>query len=309
MIDHLLQARQRRVVQVAATAPRAPRRRARRAGPATRRRTAHVRELQGPDAGAAAPVTPGAAARPTPDPAASPLPAARAAHGRLEVVDRDRDAHPAGLERRPGAALLERRDPALPAAAPAPGTVAQPPRPRLDGARALGRRRRTSGRRSSVCSARDSAASIAGAVTVSRSSRRRTPATSSRSALHEALRLGAGRSHRLVALAAGPAALLVGRPQRLGGPRLGDPRPLDGLGDLALLACGSTRASPRTPAGSRVSRPRASATIASGSPSRSAIANACAAAGQADREPVRRRQRLEVELDRRVARGVGVSCA
>ncbi len=63
-------------------------------------------------------------------------------------------------------------------------------------------RRRRSGRRPSVCSARATAASIAGAVTVSRSSRRRTPATSSlspstsRSASARAARTASSRSRR-----------------------------------------------------------------------------------------------------------------
>ena len=89
-----------------------------------------------------------------------PLAPRRRAERGHEVVDVDRDPHPAGLERRPPAAPLERGDPALPAAGPAARPLADLPRRSR-----LGRRRRSAavlvgaGRRSTIASARATAAS------------------------------------------------------------------------------------------------------------------------------------------------------
>ena len=95
-----------------------------------------------------------------------------------------------------------------PAAAPGPGPHADPPRVRDEApdARSGSRRRRQSfegalGTGEVLVEAR--------CVTVSRSSRRRTPATSSLRPSDQALGVVAGRPDRLVTLAAGPAALLV----------------------------------------------------------------------------------------------------
>ena len=282
-----------------ATAPRAPRPRGRRAGPATtprsatspaaarRSRTPRVRD---------------AARRPTRR--APPLPASPAAHRRLEVVDRHRDAHPARLERRARAALLQRGDPALPAAAPAPRAVAEAPRPGLDRSRC----------RSLLLAARTPAAARAsarratarrrstGAVTVSRSRRRRIPATSSRrpstsrSASTRAARTASSRSLR--------ARRRSSSATRIDSAALASasPRPLHGPGDLALLLAdrrerGLERllvlGEPAAGVGDDGRR----------QPQALGDRERLAAARQADREAVGRRQRLEVELDRRVARG------
>ncbi len=157
---------------------------------------------------------------------------------RSSVVDAD--PHPAGLERRPLAALLEGRDPALPAAASGSGPARRAARgapPAAPGRRPPCRRRRrrlAPGRRASWASARATAASRDGAVTVSRSSAlaRRPDLVPDR--VDEPLRLDPGRADRFVPLAARAAAFLVGRPQGVGRARLGGPGPLERLAGLAL---------------------------------------------------------------------------
>ena len=140
-------------------------------------------------------------------------------------------------------------------------------------------------------------------MTVSRSSRRRTPATSS-----------AQRPRR----AAPPRRGRLGRPRRArGGPGGAPPRPSAAPRSRAasaararstasaislLLASGSTRASPRTPRWFSVQPAAGVGDDRVGQPEPLGDRERLRAARQADREPVRGRQRLEVELHRCVAR-------
>ena len=107
-----------------------------------------------------------------------------------------------------------------------------------------------SGQRASWASARATAASSDGAVTVSRSSARRVALTSSRRVVDELLGLGAGRPHGLVPLSTRATALLVRDPERIGRPQ--PPRRGHGRGPRwsrpPSPGCGP--GSPRTPAGS-----------------------------------------------------------
>ena len=216
-----------------------------------------------------------------------------------EVVDVDRDPHPAGLERRPPAAALEGGDPALPAARPAPGPVPELPGA-LDDRFRRPARGSPSGRRSSRLRPGDGVVERrrGQGLALERLARR---ATSVAQVLHDPLRLGAGRPDRLVAFAAGAAALLLGGPHRLGRAQLGDPGPLERLARLALGRL--DRGEGRLERALRLGQSRARVgDDRLGQPEALGDRERLAAARQADRQPVGRRQRVEVELDRGVAR-------
>ena len=117
--------------------------------------------------------------------------------------------------------------------------------------------------------------------------------------LDELFRLGASGPDRLVAFPACAAALLVGRPQGIRRAGLGGPRPLERLAGLALGFADRASVSSKARWFSD-SRDRASATIVRGEPEPLGDRECLAAARQPDRQPVRRRERLEVELDRGV---------
>ena len=161
-----------------------------------------------------------------------------------------------------------------------------------------------SGSRASCASARATAASSDGAVTVSRSSAWRVARTSSRRRVDEPLGLGPGRPDRLVPLAPRAAALLVGGPQGLGRARLGGPRPVERLARLALgLADPGERLLERALV---LGQARAGVGDDPGvEPEPLGDRERLAAAGQPDRQLVGRRERLEVELDRGVPGAAG----
>ena len=139
------------------------------------------------------------------------------------------------------------------------------------------------------------------AVSVSRSSARagrRRPRRAGR--LDDPLGLGPGGADRLGPLAAGPAPLLLGDPQRVGRPQLGGPGAIEQVAGLGLgrpdrregrleraLRLGQARA--------RVGHDRLGQAEPLGD------REGLAAAGQPDRQAIGRRQRVEVELDGRVA--------
>ena len=118
--------------------------------------------------------------------------------------------------------------------------------------------------------------------------------------VHESLRLVAGRLDRLVALATGLAALLVGGPEGLGRLGLGDAGPFHGDRDLALLlADGRERGLERC----LVLRETAARVGDDGVRQPEALRDGegLRPARQPDREAIRGRERLQVELHRRVA--------
>ena len=222
----------------------------------------------------------------------------RRAQRRLQVVDVDRDPHPARLERRALAAPLERRDPALPAAAAAAGPIAEPPRRAAPAATGDRLGAAVDGSRSRLASAR-ARPRRGPAPSSSRARARRASPGPRRGRSTSRSASAACRADRLVALPARPAPLLVGVAQRLGGARLGGPGP--------------SSASPVSPSVSpdrgqrRLERRAAPRSAATGRRRRSPVGQPeplgdrerLAAAGQADRQAVGRRERLEVELDRR----------
>ena len=137
-------------------------------------------------------------------------------------------------------------------------------------------------------------------MTVSRSSARRVAPDLVAQLGDEPLGLGPRGPDRLVPLAPGAPALLLGRRSASTARSLGRPGPLERLGRLAL----GSRIDASVASNVRcvsVSRERASATIAVRQPEPLGDRERLAAAGQADRQPVGRAERLEVELDRRVA--------
>ena len=209
---------------------------------------------------------------------------------------------PADLERRPPAAPLERRDPPLPAAGPAARPLPDPPRVRFRPARGRRRRRLGSGRRPSVAlgaldrrvEGRRGDASRARAP-----ARRRTDLVTQ--VVDDPFRLRARRPHRLVAFAACAAPFLVGDPQRFGGAQLGGPRAVERLARRALGLADRGEGLLERPLRLGQARPRVGDDRVR-QPEPLGDREGLAATGQPDRQPVRRRQRLEVELDRRVPR-------
>jgi hypothetical protein len=117
--------------------------------------------------------------------------------------------------------------------------------------------------------------------------------------LDELFRLAPRGADRVVPLAAGASPLFVGRAQCLGRAGLGRAGPLERLARLALgLADPGERLLERALV-LRQSRARVGDDAGS-RPRRSAIANAWLPPGRPIGEAVRRRERLEIELDRRV---------
>ena len=161
-----------------------------------------------------------------------------------------------------------------------------------------------SGSRPSCVSARATAASSAGAVTVSRSSVLRVCLDVVAEVRHETLRLGPGGVDELVALATRPAAFLGGLPQRLRGPQLGGPGTIQRLAGLAFRRADPGKGLLERPFVLREARTGVG-DDAGIQPESLRDRERLAAARQADREPVGRGQRFEVELDRGVAGAVG----
>jgi hypothetical protein len=190
----------------------------------------------------------------------------------LEVLDRNGDAHAAGLQSCPLAALLERGDPALPARPYCPG-----PHPDAPGTGTLGTIRAAARARAP---AGGPAALGPLQVLVQAALRDRLALELAADAadlgpelVHDSLGLVAGRLERLVALAPGLAPLFVrcgeGRPGLLLG-QAGPARASVVSFSVALIdASVSSNA-----CCSSVRRDRASSTIELESPSRSAIAKA-----------------------------------
>ena len=229
-------------------------------------------------------------------------PAAVVAERRHEVLDVDRDAHPARLERRPPAAPFERGDPALPAARPAARPLAELPRP-LDGG--LGdrrRRRRPRAGGARPASARATASSrtrrgdrlalerLAGRRDLRRAGRRRSarPRSGPR---------GPPRRARAAPVAAPPAAACSASAARSSAARA---RSSASLVSPSVARIDGER---RLERALRLGQPRAGVVDDRlGQAEPLGDRERLAAAGQADRQAVGRRQRLEVELDRGVAR-------
>ena len=147
-------------------------------------------------------------------------------------------------------------------------------------------------------------------MTVSRSSASRVVADLGPQVLDDPFRLGPGGADRLVAFAPRPAPFLLRGAERLGRPELGRARPVERLAGRAL-----GRLERRERRLERLLRlGQAGAGVVDdvlGQPEPLGDRERLAAAGQADRQAVGRRQRLEVEFDRGVARlrrrvGVGL---
>ena len=121
-------------------------------------------------------------------------------------------------------------------------------------------------------------------------------------ALDDPLRLCPGRPDGLVAFAPRPTPLLLGEPQRVGGAYVGGARPVERGVRLAFGRLDRRQGRLERPLGLGQSRAGVVDDLlrqAEPLGDRERLAPA----GQADRQSVRRRQRLEVELDR------GVACA
>ena len=117
---------------------------------------------------------------------------------------------------------------------------------------------------------------------------------------HEPLGIGSGGRDRRLPVGPGPGAFLLGGPQRLDGPCLGRAGPLERVGRLCLGLL--DRGEGRLEVALRLGQARAGVgDDRLGQAEALGDGERLAAAGQADREPIRRRERLEVELDRRVA--------
>ena len=139
-------------------------------------------------------------------------------------------------------------------------------------------------------------------MTVSRSSASRVVRTSVAQVVDDPLRLGAGGADRLVALPPGAAPLLL---RRRAAPRSRAARPTRARSSASLVSPSVARIEASVASNERcvsVRRERASATIALGQAEPLGDRERLAAARQPDRQAVGRRQRLEVELDRGVAR-------
>ena len=231
------------------------------------------------------------ARRRRPPASASGSPVARGRASRLEVVERDADPHPAGLERRPLA---------RPARAPRSG----PPSRRSGSAPA--RRRCHVVRPARPAPARGSAGGRRAAGASWRlgpgdggvERRRRDGLALERLAGRldlvaevgdEPLRLGPGGADRARRARAARGGAPRRPSRRASAARARPPGPARAPRSSRPRSRGSGRASPRTPAGSRDRRDRASATIAGVEPEPLGDRERLAAAGQADRQPVRRR--------------------
>ncbi len=216
-----------------------------------------------------------------------------------EIFDVDRDPDATGLEGRPAATALEGGDPALPAAAPAAGSLAQPPRP-LDrrlgrGSIVLGCRQEAEpglGTRDGVVEERSR-----DGLAFERLAGRRDLAAQ---VLDDPLRLGAGRTHSLVALAPCSTPFLLCVVERLRGTQLGRSRAVERLAGSAL--CRADRGEGRLERPLRFGQPRAGV-VDDDIRQAEALSDGerLAATRQADRQPVGRAERVEVELDRCVA--------
>ena len=200
------------------------------------------------------------------------------------------------------AAPLERRDPALPAAAsgsvPARRAARRAARPAAaDRLGRLGRREAAE----RLLGAGDRGVEGRRGHRLALERLRRSPATSSRgsstsrSASARAARTASSRSRRARRRSSSAVA------QRLGRARLGGPGPLERLARLALGL--ADRGERRLERALRLGQARAGVgDDRLRQPEPLGDRERLAAAGQPDRQPVGRRQRLEVELDRRVAR-------
>ena len=161
-----------------------------------------------------------------------------------------------------------------------------------------------------MASARLTAASSVPAVTVSRSSARRVSRELRPQVLHDAIGLQAGGANVLVPFAPGLATLLRRGSQRVGGPGLGREGAVERLTRLTLGRL--DRGERRLERALRLGQARSGVVDDGfGKPEPLGDREGLAAAGQADREAIGRRQRLDVELDGGVARagrrvGVGL---
>ena len=224
---------------------------------------------------------------------------------RDEIVDVDHDPDPTRFQDRAAATALQGGDAALPAAGQAACPIAEAPRPRRGRRGRAASRPRAAGASRRLRPAR--AASIAGAVIVSRWSASADRSDLVAQPIDDPVGLLARARHDLVAFTPGLAALLGCLPQRFGA---ADLRRAGAFERLARLALG------RLDRGQglleRTLRVRQARAGVRDDPVRQAEPlgdrERLAAAGQADRQPVRRRQRLEVELDGGVARA-RASCA
>ena len=130
--------------------------------------------------------------------------------------------------------------------------------------------------------------------------------TSLADARHEPLGLRARLHDGRLAVAPGAGALLLGVAERLDGPCLGQAGPLERVGRLALGLL--DRGQRRLEVALRLGQPRAGVgDDRLGQAEPLGDRERLAPAGQADRQAVGRRERLEVELDRGVA-APGRSC-
>ena len=186
-----------------------------------------------------------------------------AAQRRRQVVEVDRDPHPAGLQRRPAAVPVERGDAAFPATGPARAPDRRPATCRGSSGGAVAPRGSRPGadRRWPSCGPRR--------IEGHRRDRLALQGLAGRGELRvqvgdDPFRLLARRADRLVALAARPTPLLLGR---RAGPRARGPRPARARSSASLVSPSVALIAARVASNERwasVRRERASSTIALG---------------------------------------------
>ncbi len=223
-----------------------------------------------------------------------------------QVRDIHDDPHPARLEGRPASVAIEGGDAALPAAVAAAGPLADLPgvvgRERLGRGCLVGLVRRTgSGSRAARASARSRAASSEAAVTVSRSSAWRVAASSSRSAARTAS--ASVRAARM----ASSRSVRARRRSSWATPSASRARTSAARADSSASAVSPSVSRMEASVASKercasLRRDRASSHDGRRQPQALGDGEGLAAAGQADGQAIGRGQRLEVELDRGVAR-------